>query len=90
MHPIIHDELNKARIADFHRQAERGRLARASIQADRMRRERSNYPAGGRAGGVVAGRLPIILDARSAWPGRALAWAHGRLRSPSSPAADRC
>jgi len=78
MHPIIHEELNKARIADFHRWAERERLARASIHTDRTRREHGNYPAGGRAGRVVARRLPIILDARSAWPGRALAWARGR------------
>jgi hypothetical protein len=77
MHPIIHNELNKARIADFHRRAERDRLARASIQAGRTRREHGNHPAGARAGGV-ARRLPIILDARSAWPGRALAWARGR------------
>lgn len=79
LHPIIHDGLNKARIADFHRRAERDRLARASIQAGRARREHGNDPAGGRAGGVIARRLPIILDARSVWPGRAMAWARGRL-----------
>jgi len=66
MHPIIHDGLNKARIAEFHRWAERDRLARASIQADRTRREHRNDPAGGRAGGVIARRLLIILGTRSA------------------------
>jgi hypothetical protein len=76
MHPIINNELNKARIADFHRRAERDRLARASIQAGRPRREYGS-PAGARAGGVAC-RLPIILGARSAWPVRALAWARAR------------
>jgi len=66
MHPIIHDGLNKARIAEFHRWAERDRLARASIQAARTRREHRNDPAGGRAGGVIARRLLIILGTRSA------------------------
>ena len=31
MRPIIHDELKNARIADFHAQAERDRLAEAFI-----------------------------------------------------------
>jgi len=65
MHPIIHDKLNKARIADFHRRAERDRLARASIQARSTRRGHGTDPAGGRPGGVVARRLLIILGARS-------------------------
>ena len=39
MHPVIHDGLNQARIADFHRWAERDRLARASIQARRTHGE---------------------------------------------------
>jgi hypothetical protein len=30
MHPIIHGELARARIADLHRQAERDRMARAA------------------------------------------------------------
>jgi len=61
MHPIIHDKLNKARIADFHRRAERDRLARASIQARSTRRGHGTDPAGG----VVGRRLLIILGARS-------------------------
>ena len=65
MHPIIYDKLNKARIADFHRRAERDRLAGASIQARRTRRGHGTDPAGGRPGGVVGRRLLIILGARS-------------------------
>ena len=65
MHPITHHELNKARIADLHRWAERDRLARASAQARRARREYSNDPAGHTAR-VFARRLLIILRARSA------------------------
>jgi hypothetical protein len=66
MHPTIHDGLNKARIADFHRWAERDRLARASIQARRTHGEPGHDPAGGRASRVVARRLLLILGARSA------------------------
>jgi hypothetical protein len=38
MHPIIHAKLQRARIRDWHRQAEQDRLARAVIQARRTRR----------------------------------------------------
>ena len=65
MHPIFHDELNKARIADLHRRAERDRLARASAQAGRARREHGRAPADA-ASGVVVRRLLIILGARGA------------------------
>jgi hypothetical protein len=65
MHPITHHELNKARIADLHRWAERDRLARASAQARRARREYGNDPAGHTAR-VFARRLLIILRPRSA------------------------
>ena len=65
MHPIFHEELNRARIAERHRRAERDRLAGASIQARRTRRGHGTDPAGGRPGGVVARRLLIILGARS-------------------------
>jgi hypothetical protein len=66
MHPIIHDELKNARVADFHRQAERDRLARAFILARRTRGEHGKDPVGGRSAGVFARRLLIILGARSA------------------------
>ena len=66
MHPIIHNELNQARVADLHRRAERDRLARAFIQARRTRREHGKDPVGGRTAGVFARRLLIILGARSA------------------------
>ena len=65
MHPIYHDELNRARIADLHRQADRDRLVWASAQARRARREHGTDPAGGTAG-VFARRLLIILGTRSA------------------------
>jgi len=39
MHPIIHGKLQKARIGDWHRQAEQDRLARAVVLALRTRRE---------------------------------------------------
>ena len=66
MHPIIHNELNQARVADLHRRAERDRLARAFIQARRTRREHGKDPVSGRSAGVFARRLLIILGARSA------------------------
>jgi hypothetical protein len=65
MHPIYHDELNKVRIADLHRSAERDRLARASAQARRARGEYGNDPEGHTAR-VFARRLLIILRTRSA------------------------
>jgi hypothetical protein len=66
MHPIMHNELKNARIADLHRRAERDRLARAFIQARRLRREHGRDLAGGRSAGGFARRLLIILGARSA------------------------
>jgi hypothetical protein len=65
MHPRFHDELNKARIADLHRQAERDRLAQASAQARRARRQFGEASAGD-AAGVVTRRLLIILGVRGA------------------------
>jgi len=38
MHPIIHAKLQRARIGDWHRQAEQDRLARAAKLARRTRR----------------------------------------------------
>ena len=66
MYPIIHDELKNARVADFHRRAERDRLARVFIHTRRTRREHGKEPMGGRSGRVFARRLLIILGARSA------------------------
>ena len=66
MHPIVHDELSKSRIADLHRKAERDRLAWAFRQARRTHGKQRNDPAGGRAAGVIARRLLIIMGARSA------------------------
>ena len=66
MYPIIHDELNKARITDLHREAERDRLAWAFRQARRTHREHGNNPAGGRAATVLARRLLIIMGTRGA------------------------
>jgi hypothetical protein len=65
MHPIFHEELNRARIAERHRRAERDRLARASAQARRARRQDGKAPPTG-AAWVVARRLLIILSARGA------------------------
>ena len=77
MHPIIHDILNSARIGEFHRRAERDRLARAVIQARRARRGPGTGPAGGRAAGAPRRQLTIWGD-RGVWPERALAWARSR------------
>ena len=65
MHPIIHDGLNKARIAEFHRWAERDRLVRATGQARRARGENSRNLASG-AVGDFGRRLLIIMGARGA------------------------
>lgn len=65
MHPIFHEELNRARIADLHRWAERGRLARAWAQARPARTDHRQDPAGGIAA-VFARRLLIIRGTRSA------------------------
>jgi hypothetical protein len=66
MHPILRGELNKARIGDLHREAERDRLARGFGQARRMPRQHGNNPANGRPATVLAHRLLIIMGARSA------------------------
>ena len=65
MHPIIHYELNNARIDDLHRQAGRDRLVRASAQARRARGENGRNLASG-AVGVFGRRLLIIMGARGA------------------------
>jgi hypothetical protein len=61
----MYDELNKARIADLRRRAERDRLVRACAQARRARAEYSKDLASG-AVGVFGRRLLIIMGARGA------------------------
>jgi hypothetical protein len=65
MHPTIHHEIAKARIADWHRQAQRDTLALAARQARRARRDRSSYPAPVRPI-VAARRVLALLRPRSA------------------------
>jgi hypothetical protein len=43
MHPILRQELTSARIADFHRQAERDALVRAARRARRTGRHGRTY-----------------------------------------------
>jgi hypothetical protein len=66
MHPLIHQELRKARVADFHRRAERDRIARAAFQARRAQREHGSHPVPSRPAGVLGRGLRIMLGARSA------------------------
>ncbi len=64
MHPTIHDELRKARLADIHRRAEQDRQARVLILARRRHREHGKDPVGRRSARVYARRLLAILGAR--------------------------
>lgn len=59
MHPTIHHEIAKARIADWHRQAQRDTLALAARQARRARSDQSRYPAPARR--VAAARRVLAL-----------------------------
>ena len=79
MHPIIHEKLSKALVGELHRRAEQDRLARAVLQARRVRRGHGTDPAGGRAAGVFARLVLITLGTRSVWPERALALARSRV-----------
>jgi hypothetical protein len=65
MHPIIANEVAKARIADWHRQAERDRMARAARLA---RREHDRRFAPGQLATVFARRVLAVLGARSLRP----------------------
>jgi hypothetical protein len=67
MNPIIHQELITARIAELHRQAARGRMARAATQARSARTDNGSAPAPAPARTVtVLARLVItVLGARS-------------------------
>jgi hypothetical protein len=59
MHPTIHHEIAKARIADWHRQAQRDALALAARQARRAREDQSRSSALARQ--VAAARRVIAL-----------------------------
>ena len=45
MHPIIQRDLMRIRVADLHREAERGRLAQAASRARRARNEHRRHSA---------------------------------------------
>jgi hypothetical protein len=62
MHPIIHGELAKARIADLHRQAERDRMARAARFA---RRTHDRHFMPGHLAAVLACRVLAVVAAHS-------------------------
>jgi hypothetical protein len=61
MHPLIHQELMNARVADSHSRTGRDRIARASRAPHHGR-----HPAAGRTAGVLCHGLRIMLGARSA------------------------
>jgi hypothetical protein len=67
MHPIILYEIKKARIADWHQQAERDRMAQAARLA---RRERDRGFAPGHLATVLARRVLAMLTAHSPPPPR--------------------
>lgn len=58
MHPIIHGELAKARIAELHRQAERDRMARAARPA---RKTHDRHFAPGQLVAVLTRRVLAVL-----------------------------
>jgi hypothetical protein len=61
MHPVIHGELARARIADLHRQAERDGMARAARSARGSHRHfMLGYPAA-----VLARRVLAVMAAHS-------------------------
>jgi hypothetical protein len=65
MHPMTHDGAARARIADWHRQAERDRVARTARHVRKAHRRRAvpDEPATGFARRVLA-----VLGARSLRP----------------------
>jgi hypothetical protein len=65
MHPIILNEVAKARIADWHRQAERDRMARAARLARKPHRRRF---VPGDLATAFARRVRAALAARSPRP----------------------
>jgi hypothetical protein len=52
MHPIFHDELAAARVADLHQHAARERTAKAAIQ---RRRARTHHRTGSVPGHAITG-----------------------------------
>ena len=65
MNPIIHQGLITARIAELHRQAARGRMARAATQARRARTDNGSARAPARTVTVLARLVIAVLGARS-------------------------
>ena len=65
MHPIIERDVMHARVADLHRQAERGRMARAARSARRCQQAPRQYSAGRRPSFLAARRVIAVL---AAWP----------------------
>jgi hypothetical protein len=65
MNPIIQQELITARIAELHRQAARGRMARAATQARRARTENGSARAPARTVTVLGRFVIAVLGARS-------------------------
>jgi hypothetical protein len=65
MHPSIQHQLASARIADLHRQAERGRMARAARSARRCQQAPRQYSAGRRPSFLSARRVIAVL---APWP----------------------
>jgi hypothetical protein len=61
MHPELHYQLMKARVADLHAQAQRDALASAARQARRQQRR----PPAPRFRAVVGRRLLAVLGART-------------------------
>ena len=65
MHPTTMHEVAKARIADWHRQAERDGMARAIRLA---RKEHARHLAPGHRAAAFAHRVLMVLGARSLRP----------------------
>jgi len=65
MHPIMHYDLAKARIADLHQQAERDRMARAALAA---RKDGKTLQAPGHRAAALARRVLAVLGAHRLRP----------------------
>jgi hypothetical protein len=70
MHPTISAELDKARTADLHRQAERHQLVQAAMQARRARRDSGLHTAPGRTASRLARRALAMLTPTRPRPAR--------------------
>ena len=65
MHPIIHQDLAQARIADLHRQAQRDTQARVASAARRARTPQRRHPVRGLPAAIARG-LRTALGADTA------------------------